>query len=155
MVSKIKELGTILRRKRIGLLIDGPNMLRKEFNLNLEFLRKRLEEFGSIRVGKVFLNQHAPEKLIEAVSNQGFLPVVLVGDIDVPLAIEAMEMIYNPNIDIIALATRDADFLPILIKAKEVGKETIVIGGDPGFSVALQNAADHVIRIEDLEGGPV
>ncbi|HEC96009.1 MAG TPA: NYN domain-containing protein, partial [Euryarchaeota archaeon] len=53
-------------------------------------------------------------------------------------------------------ATRDADFLPIINKAKEYGKETIIIGMDPGFSAALQNAADYVVKMgeskdEELE----
>jgi len=62
--------------------------------------------------------------------------------------VEAMELIYNPNIDIIALMTRDADFLPIINKAKENGKETIVIGAEPGFSAALQNSADRAIILK-------
>ena len=53
-----------------------------------------------------------------------------------------------PNIDIIALMTRDADFLPIINKAKENGKETIVIGAEPGFSAALQNSADDAIILK-------
>ena len=63
------------------------------------------------------------------------------------IAIEAMELIYNSDVDVIALATRDADFLPIIQEAKRKGKETIVIGTEPGFSVALQNAADYVIKM--------
>jgi len=80
--------------------------------------------------------------------NQGFEPIIVAGDTDVRIAIEAMELIYNSDVDIIAIATRDADFLPIISEAKRKGKETIVIGIEPGFSVALQNAADYVIRME-------
>lgn len=155
-LKRIASVTAYLERKKggknIGLLVDGPNMLRKEFNTNLEKLTKLLEEkIGRVRVGKVLLNQYAPEKLIEAITNHGLLPVVVAGDIDVYMAIEGMEMIHNENIDVIALATRDADFLPIIYKAKEVGKETIIIGAEPGFSVALQKAADIVIRADQLE----
>ena len=79
--------------------------------------------------------------------NQGFTPIVVAGDTDVHLAMEAMELIYNPNIDIIALMTRNADFLPLINKTKENGKETIVIGAEPGFSVALQNSTDNSITL--------
>jgi uncharacterized protein (TIGR00288 family) len=44
--------------------------------------------------------------------------------------------------------TRDADFLPIINKAKENGKETIVIGAEPGFSAALQNSSDSAIVLK-------
>lgn len=133
--------------KKIGLLVDGPNILRKEFSINLEDIRNILNDMGDIRVAKVFLNQFASQGLIEAISNQGFDVIVVTGDTDVRIGVEAMEVIYMDTINTIALATRDADFLPVIIKAKEHGKETIVIGADPGFSVALQNAADYVIRM--------
>lgn len=134
-------------KKNIGLLVDGPNMLRKEFNLDLESIRELMSEHGKMRVGKVLLNQYASDKLIEAIVNQGFTPIVVAGDTDVHLAMEAMELIYNPNIDILALMTRNADFLPLLNKTKENGKETIVIGAEPGFSIALQNTTDSSITV--------
>ncbi|CAI1493611.1 TIGR00288 family NYN domain-containing protein [Thermococcus nautili] len=133
--------------KSIGLIIDGPNILRKEFGIKLEDIVEALERLGRIRVAKVVLNQYAPQGLIEAVVNQGLEPVIVAGDTDVRIAIEAMELIYNSDVDVIALATRDADFLPIIQEAKRKGKETIVIGTEPGFSVALQNAADYVIKM--------
>lgn len=45
--------------------------------------------------------------------------------------------------------TRDADFLPAMRIAKEHGKRIIVIGAEPGFSLAIQNIADEVIKIEE------
>ena len=136
------------KTKTIGLIIDGPNILRKEFGIKLEDIIEALERIGKIRVAKVVLNQYAPQGLIEAVVNQGLEPIIVAGDTDVRIAIEAMELIYNSDVEIIAIATRDADFLPIIQEAKRRGKETIVIGTDPGFSVALQNAADYVIKME-------
>ncbi len=147
--SGIKIIGQmkskISRGKRIALLIDGPNMLRKELGVKLEDLVEVLSKIGDIRVAKVVLNQYAPQGLIEAVSNQGFEPMVVSGETGVKLAVEAMKEIYNPHIDVIAIATRNAEFLPVILKAKEKGKETIVIGVEPGFSVALKHAADYAI----------
>ncbi|AJC72525.1 MAG: TIGR00288 family NYN domain-containing protein [Thermococcus sp.] len=141
------EPETEIKGKSIGLIVDGPNILRKEFGIKLEDIVEALEKIGKIRIAKVVLNQYAPQGLIEAVVNQGLEPVIVAGDTDVRIAIEAMELIYNSDIDVIALATRDADFLPIIQEAKRKGKETIVIGVEPGFSVALQNAADYVIKM--------
>lgn len=135
----------ISRGKRIALLIDGPNMLRKELGVKLEDLVEVLSEIGDIRVAKVVLNQYAPQGLIEAISNQGFEPMIISGETGVKLAVEAMKEIYNPHIDVIAIATRNAEFLPVILKAKEKGKETVVIGVEPSFSVALKHAADYAI----------
>ena len=133
--------------KNIGLLVDGPNMLRKEFDCNLDTVRDLISEHGNIKVGKVFLNQYASDKLIEAVVNQGFSPMIVAGETDVQMAVEAFELIHNPNIDVIALMTRDVDFFPLINVAKEHGKKTIVIGAEPGFSVALKNSADSTITL--------
>jgi uncharacterized protein (TIGR00288 family) len=146
-----QKLGLSRKHKKLGVLVDGPNILRKEFHINLNEVKNKLGSHGTIKVGKVFLDQYAPDKLIEAVTNQGFEPVITSTDVDVAMAVEAMELVYNPAIDVIALMTRDADFQPVLMKAKARGKETVVVGVEPGFSTALKNTADEVIMVESLD----
>ncbi|MCS7130560.1 MAG: TIGR00288 family NYN domain-containing protein [Archaeoglobaceae archaeon] len=146
-LSKRKTLSA----KKIGVLVDGPNMLRKEFNTNLKEIRDLLNGYGEIKIAKVFINQYATDKLVEAIENQGFEPVVTSGDVDVRMAVEAMELIYNEAIDVIALVTRDADFKAVLMKAMEMGKETIIVGAEPGFSTALKNSADIAIVLNEEE----
>ena len=152
-MAVLDRLGDLLKKKKdrnIALFIDGPNVIRKDMHLDLDAVKKELKKHGKIRIGTVFLDQYASDKLIEAMINQGYQPVITSGDVDVTMACEAVEQIFNPHIDIIALMTRDTDFRPVLVKAKEHGKETIVIGGDPGFSVALKNTADIVIKMNNL-----
>lgn len=136
---------------KIALFVDGPNMLRKEFSIDLRDLRNRLSRYGRIVIAKVFINQFAPEKLIEAIINEGFETRMVLAmkeeeanDVDVALAVEATEALLTKEIDIIAIATRDADFLPVVQKAKEYGKKVIIFGAEPGFSSSLRNAADVV-----------
>jgi uncharacterized protein (TIGR00288 family) len=138
-------------KPKVALFVDGPNMLRKEFMVDLRELKKRVQKYGRLTVAKVFLNQFAPEKLIEAVINEGFESVMVLAeqeegssDVDVTLAVSAIETTLTKDIDFIAIATRDADFLPVVQKAKEYGKEVIVLGAEPGFSSCVRNAADYV-----------
>ncbi|MCD6403226.1 MAG: NYN domain-containing protein [Candidatus Aenigmarchaeota archaeon] len=149
----------IFRRKKksLAVFIDGPNLLRKEFNIDLGKVKKRLEKFGRIVIAKVFLNQFAPEKLIEAITNQGFEPVVIMSkekgrdeesDVDVAMAVEATEAIFNPNIDVIVIGTRDADFIPLVRKIKAKGKEAVVLAVNSAFSVGLRNVADKVVLVK-------
>jgi uncharacterized protein (TIGR00288 family) len=144
-------LRTKYEPQNIALFVDGPNMLRKEFSIDLRELKKRTSKYGRIVIAKVFVNQFAPEKLIEAIINEGFEPKIVLGakneehsDVDVALAVEAMEAILTKDINIIAIATRDADFLPLIQKAKEYGKKVLVFGAEPGFSSSLKNSADVV-----------
>ena len=131
--------------KSIGLLINGPNILLKKFNFNLESILNAVKSRGRIVIGKVILNHNAPQKLIETVINHGLEPIVVNGRADVAFTVEAMKLIYNSRISALALAVRDAHFLPILFEAKRVGKEVIIIGPREDLSQALQNAADEVI----------
>ena len=134
----------------IALFVDGPNMIRKEFSIDLSELRNRVEKYGRIVIAKVFLNQFASEKLIEAVSNEGFETVIALGDpeqktdVDVPVTVHAMEAIYNSDIQIIALVSRDADFLSLVLKAKERGKKVVLVAATSGLATSLKNAADYV-----------
>jgi len=136
----------------IAVFVDGPNILRKELNVNLSEIKKSLESFGKIKIGKVFLNQYASDKLFEAVVNQGFEPIITVGDVDVYMAVDATETIFNNSIQTIAFVTRDSDFLPVLVKAKRYGKETIVVLAEEASAAALKNTADHVIVLGKKKG---
>lgn len=143
MVAKAK------REKGVAVFVDGPNMIRKELGIDLEKVRKRLQKHGTLKVAKVFLDQYASDKLIEAVTNQGYEVVIVPSDVDVALAVDAVEAIFNPNVDVIAVVSRDSDFKPLLSKAKSHGKETIVVGVEPDFSSALKNTADVVINMRE------
>ncbi|MFB6208160.1 MAG: TIGR00288 family NYN domain-containing protein [Candidatus Nanohaloarchaea archaeon] len=151
--NKLKD--RVSQRPRVAVYVDGPNIVRKEFDLDLDELREEIEELGSIKVAKVFLNQYASDKLIEAIVSQGFEAALGLGgekdkesDVDVYMAVNAMEAVFDDHIDILVLVTRDTDFLPVIQKAKEHDKETVIIGMEPGFSTALKNAADQVIELE-------
>jgi len=133
--------------KSISLLVNGPNVLLKKFNFNLQSILNAVKSLSRIVIGKVILNHNAPQKLVKAVINHGLEPIVVNGRADVAFTIEVMKLIYNSKINAVALAVRDAHFLPILIEAKKIGKEVIIVGPREGLSEALQNAADEVIKL--------
>ena len=136
---------------KVALFVDGPNMLRKEFMVDLRELRRRVEKYGRVTIAKVFVNQFAPEKLLEAIINEGFEAIMVLAqkeeeesDVDVSLAAAACEAALVKNVDFIALASRDADYLPVIQLAKSHGKKVVVLGAEPGFSASLRNACDFV-----------
>jgi len=135
--------------RNIAMFVDGPNILRKEFGVDLDDLMQIVKKYGRVITGQVFLNQHAPEKLIEAIGNEGLeTRVMLAGeidaDVDVSVAVAAVEAAYDDNIDIVCIVSRDADYLPAVQVIKRKGKRFFSVGTKPGFSKALQNAADYV-----------
>jgi uncharacterized protein (TIGR00288 family) len=127
---------------RVALLVDGPNLLRDEFDVNLEDVRRVAEP----DVARVYLNHRAPSALVEAVETNGMEPVVTSGDVDVRLAVDATAYALE-GFDI-ALATRDADFKPALERANAEGTRTTVIGVSDCFSAALESVADEVVMLD-------
>lgn len=134
--------------KRLAVFVDGPNILRKELGIDLDMIKKEVQKLGSMKLGRVYLNQYASDKLVEAVVNQGFEPLVSTTDIDVAMACDATEIVFNDSIDTIVFVTRDSDFLPAIIKAKNRGKETVAIMGEKMSAAALKNTADKVIFLK-------
>lgn len=133
--------------RSIGLIVNGPNVLVKKFDIDLQDILNAVKGLGRIISGKVILNHNSPLKLIEAVINFGLEPVIVNGRTDVAFTVEAMKLIYNPRVNTLVLVVRDAHFLPILFEAKKIGKEVIIIGPKEGLSDALQNTADKIITL--------
>lgn len=136
--------------KKIAVFVDGPNFLRKVNNkqIKLEDIDGKLANLGRFMVKKVVLNEFASESLIKAIINSGYEPLVTVHDIHLMLSIEIMNIIKaEKQIDILVVASRHARMVPILLKAKESNVETIVIGYEPGMSIALKKGAHRYIDI--------
>ncbi len=143
-----KKIGKVIKKEKgrnIAVFVDGPNILRKELGIDLETIKQVLEKHGNLKIARVFLNQFASNKLIEAVVNQGFETALTVGDVDVAMASDATEAVFNKAIHSIAFVTRDSDFLPAIMKAKRYGKQTIVVLAEEASAAALKNTADVVI----------
>jgi len=148
-MDKLKEL--LKKKNKLAVFVDGPNVLRKDINLSLHEIKENLKAVGLIKICRVYLNQNAPSKLIEAAINEGYEVITTPSDVDVCMAVDATSAIYNPSINVIVLVTRDSDFHFVLKKAKEMGKATIVFGAKENFSSALRNTADEAILVESKQ----
>jgi len=132
---------------QIGLVINGPNILLSKFGISLEDILYALKDIGRIVVGKVVLNYEVSSNLLKSVIDNGLESVMVNGRVDVAVAVEGMKIIYNPRINVLALATRDAHFMPLVFEAKRMGKDVIVIAPAEKVSEALQNIADKTIEL--------
>lgn len=135
-------------RNNLAIFVDGPNMLRKEFNIDLSKIKAQLQKEGSLKIARVYLDQYATDKLIEAVVNLGFESIITVGDVDVAMSVDATEAAFNKEIDTVVFVTRDSDYLPAILKAKRQGKKTVVYLVEEGSAVALKNTVDRVVFIK-------
>ncbi|QFU83620.1 NYN domain-containing protein [Natronorubrum aibiense] len=133
----------------VGLFVDGPNVFREEFDVDLDDLRDVARNLGHVGVIRLYLDEHATPGLIQAAEARGFEVIITSGDVDVKLAVDATALAGDGTLDRLAIASRDTDFKPVLEHAGTLGVETIAIApGEYGRSDALRNAADEAITLE-------
>ena len=130
----------------VALFVDGPNVLREEFDVDLDDLRRAARPYGRLTTTRLYVDEHATPGLIQAAEARGFNVVVTSGDVDVKLAVDLTRQVTESRPDVVALVSRDTDFKPVIEVANEYGLRTVAIApGTHGRSDALPNAAtDHV-----------
>ena len=137
------------RKPRVGLFVDGPNVLRSEFDVDFDDLRDVAEEHGRVAIARLYLDEHATPNLIKAAEARGFEVVTTSGDVDVKLAVDATAAATEDRIDVLAVASRDTDFKPVLEAAAADGVDTLAIApGEYGRSDALRNAAQDAVTLD-------
>jgi len=136
------------RGDRVGLFVDGPNVLRDEFDVDLDDLRAIAEEEGAVAIARLYLDEHAPPSLIQAGEARGYDVISTSGDVDVRLGVDATAAAVDGAIDVVVVVSRDTDFKPVLERAASEGARTIAVApGEYGRSDALQNAAQDSITL--------
>lgn len=150
-IGRWKSLtGLFKREKRVAVIVDGPNLLRKHGNkqIKIEDIDELASRLGSIKHRYIFLNHHASKKLVEAMVNSGYTPVVVHSDLYIVLTMKALEITTQKDIDILFIASRDARVVPLLNKVKEQNIDTAIAGFNPGFSIALSKTADYAFELK-------
>ncbi|ELZ96791.1 hypothetical protein C440_03418 [Haloferax mucosum ATCC BAA-1512] len=137
---------------RVALFVDGPNVLRDEFDVDLDDIRMAARSLGgTMSATRLYLDEHATPGLIQAAEARGFEVVITSGDVDVKLAVDLTRFAVEGRADVIAVASRDTDFKPALETANEYGLQTVAIApGSYGRSDALQNAATHAMTLDEV-----
>ena len=134
--------------QRVGLFVDGPNVLRSEFDVDLDEVRNIAAEYGPLAVTRLYVDQNASPGLIQAAEARGFEVRTTSGDVDVRLAVDATDAAVAGQIDVLAVASRDTDFKPALEVAAREGVKTVAIApGEYGRSDALRNAAEDAVTL--------
>lgn len=146
-VADVLGAGT---REGVVLLVDGPNVLRDEFDVDLDDVRAAAADVGRPTITRLYLDEHATPALIQAAEARGFEVVVTSGDVDVKLAVDAITTIVEGRGDTIAIVSRDTDFKPVLERARAYDWYTVAIApGEYGRSDALGNAADESLVLDE------
>ncbi|PSQ44100.1 NYN domain-containing protein [Halobacteriales archaeon SW_7_68_16] len=155
MSAALRSLVERLRERdsgpdRVGLFVDGPNVLRDEFDVDLDDVREEGRSIGDLALTRLYVDEHATPGLIQAAEARGFEVVVTSGDVDVKLAVDAVERACSGTFDALVVVSRDTDFKPVVETAARYGLETIALApGELGRSDALANAVTEARVLDD------
>ena len=106
--------------------------------------------FRSLVVTRLYLDEHATPGLIQAGEAHGYEVVTTSGDVDVKLAVDATAIATTDRADVLAIASRDTDFKPVLEIAGREGLRTVAIApGSYGRSDALRKAATEAVTLDE------
>ena len=134
---------------RVGIYVDGPNVFRSEFDVDLDDLRAIARGEGVVAVSRVYVDENASAGLIQAAEARGFEVATTSGDVDVRLAVDAVEATTAGRLDTLVIVSRDTDFKPVVETAAKRGVRTVAVApGQHGRSDALRNAANAEITLE-------
>ena len=133
---------------RVALFVDGPNVLRSEFDTDLDEVRAAAAATGRPVLTRVYLDENASSGLIQAAEAHGFEVRITSGDVDVKLAVDAAALVADGGCDVLAIASRDTDFKPVLELAARRGLRTLAVApGSHGRSDALRTAAHDAVTL--------
>lgn len=150
-IKKVKKsLKGVLKKNSAILIIDSTTVNPNSIIEKISNLKDVIDDLGRIVATKFYIEGNRyNDELINKIVEIGGMPIIEPSDLDIHLALALSELIYDKNINIIIIATRNVNFVPILIKAKSEGKKTILIKEDDS-SNPLDNAVDSVVNLNEI-----
>lgn len=138
--------------KRIAILIDGDNISHKY----AEYIKNEAEHLGRIKICRLYGSISSPsvKSWYKVMPEQGITPMLQISYsngksiADQALTIDAMDILYSGQIDLICLISSDSDFTKLVYRIKESGIEVIGMG-EQKTSQGLVKACDE-FRLLDL-----
>ena len=151
--------------KKVAVFIDHLNMfnscLNNQVKYDLEEIASFADSYGTRVIGKVYLNANMKgadpgiaDRLFYKYYESGFDPVYSPEYIydehskslaDSMMICDLMQILYEkPYIDTFIIASGDKDFLPVVRRLVELGKEIIIIGVGPSVAQSLINECERL-----------
>lgn len=139
-------------RQKIALFIDADNAPAKKF----EDVLSEVAKYGVVTIRKAYGNWKSPTlKAWEELLHEYAIQPIQQYDLtkgknasDIALVIDAMDVMYTKNIDVMCFVTSDCDFTPLVTRALAEGK--VVLGfGERKTPPAFVNACSKFLYLDE------
>ena len=138
---------------KIALLIDGDNISAKYLNSILD----ELTEVGVATIKRIYGDWTRPEMHSwgKELLNRSITPMQQFNNVsgknatDSALIIDAMDILYNKDVDAFAIVSSDSDFTRLASRLAESGK-TVIGMGEAKTPDSFRNACTRFVSLENL-----
>ncbi|MBQ9991700.1 MAG: NYN domain-containing protein [Lachnospiraceae bacterium] len=138
--------------KQVAILIDGDNIAPKY----AEYIKQEAMRLGRIKICRLYgsIDSSSVKSWYKVMPLQGITPVLQMSYAngksiaDQALTIDAMDILYTGDVDVICLVSSDSDFTKLAYRMKEAGK-TVIGMGEKKTNESLAKACDE-FKLLDL-----
>lgn len=135
----------------IGIFIDGENISSKEYKNILDDVRK----YGQVSISNIYLDWTENQSWKDISKNFGITPIQCnkingKNSVDLKIAVDIMEILYEREIDLFCILTTDSDFCHIVQKLKSKNKIVHIYGYENNINNSLLSICNQFINIKNL-----
>ena len=135
----------------IGIFIDGENISSKEYKSILDDVRK----YGQVSISNIYLDWTENQSWKDVSKNFGITPIQCnkingKNSVDLKIAVDIMEILYERDIDLFCILTTDSDFCHIVQKLKSKNKIVHIYGYENNINNSLLSICNQFINIKNL-----
>lgn len=156
-----------MKTRRVALFVDYPNVISTAIHdnhfVNFHHLIEKASNHGNLVIARAYLSSSTTiTKGMIALQRAGFdvkirpVPDTPWGkkDIDTYMASDILEVAYERNVDLIAIASDDSDFVPIVRNVRAQGIKCIALVSDFRKASFLVSSADDADIIDYVKFNP-
>ncbi|MHA1865065.1 MAG: NYN domain-containing protein [Candidatus Heimdallarchaeaceae archaeon] len=138
---------TLLRKdtKKISCFFEGT-ILHDLTNKQIAEMINKIKSIGSIRSAKIFFDIKLQSEQHKKFIQLGLKPIIVPSDVDLYMALDILDTLYFSDKDIIVVAVKDTQLLPVIIAARDK-IEIMVITNNRNVAENFSNYSDYLLTL--------
>lgn len=150
-VSTLKRNYVLKDKEKIAIFIDANNAPAAKIDIILS----ELARYGVVNICRAYGNWKSPcikpwEDVLHEYAIQQFDLTKGKNATDITLVIDAMDILYTEDVDVICLVSYDCDFTPLVTRALADGKFVLDFG-ERKAPIAFVNSCSKFLYLDEMQ----
>ncbi|MHA1114670.1 MAG: NYN domain-containing protein [Candidatus Heimdallarchaeum aukensis] len=139
---------TLLRKdtRKISCFFEGT-ILQNLTNKQITEMIDEIKSIGSIRSAKIFFDVKLQSEQHRKFIHLGLRPIIVPSDVDLYMALDILDTLHFGEKDIVVVAVRDTQLLPVVIAARDK-MEVMIITDNKDVAESFSNYSDYLLVLQ-------